>query len=220
MCGRISLKSSPESISGYFDLVESPLLDPRWNIAPGQQIFAVRSNHAGIRTSARLHWGLVPSWAKEKSVGYKMINARAETLTEKPSFRSAYRSRRCLVPVDGFYEWQRVDQQKQAYHIRKTDFGLFALAGIWESWTDKDSRESLESCSIITTVANSLLQPIHQRMPVIVPSADFVEWLNPELSNPVRLLQPYEWQGFEAVAVSTYVNNAQHEGSECAEVLA
>ena len=164
-----------------------------------------------------LHWGLIPHWAKDASIGNRMINARAETVAEKPSFKSALKSRRCLIPADGFYEWSKEGNHKQPYHIRRSDRDLFCFAGLWEHWTDKESGEEIESCTIITTEANELLKPIHDRMPVVIPSEAYGQWINNQSIN--RLLLPCEWSDFEIVQVSTFVNNANHDGPKCVEQM-
>ena len=215
MCGRISLGSTAAGISRYFDLDKPVPLDPRWNIAPGQNILSVRAADQDQRSAHLLHWGLIPSWAKDPTISYKLINARAETILEKPSFQPAFKARRCLIPADGFYEWQKTGEKKQPYHIRKTTSELFAFAGIWESWTDPQDRYTMESCAILTTAANSLLKPIHERMPVIVARKDFDRWLRDDYKLLGELLLPYEWSGFEAVPVAEYVNNARNEGVQC-----
>ena len=215
MCGRISLGSSSTALSAYFGLTDFPSLAPRYNIAPGQPIVGIRLSAAKKNEAALLHWGLIPAWAKDKNIGYKMINARAESAAEKPSFRSAFKSRRCLIPADGFYEWQRKAKDKQPYHIRQSGQDLFTFAGLWETWIDKESGELLESCTILTTAANSLLQPIHHRMPVIIPKQSHQQWLTAETTSLDKLLQPQEWPDFEAVPVSNYVNIARNEGVEC-----
>lgn len=215
MCGRISLGTTAEALAQLFKLSDLPDIKPSWNIAPGQPIAVVRVGSRGQRSLSFLHWGLIPAWSKDRNIAYKLINARSDTVAEKPSFRSAYKSRRCLVPVDGFFEWQRQDKQKIPFHIRKRDSGLFALAGIWEHWKDKQSNEEIESCAILTTTANSLVQPIHNRMPVIINDANFDEWLTGDPLHLHRFLQPYEWTDFEAIQVSTYVNNARNDGREC-----
>lgn len=217
MCGRISLGSTAEAIAHIFKLSDAFDLEPRWNIAPGQNILAIRSEEGNKPSPALLFWGLIPSWSKDSSISYKMINARSETVSEKPSFRSAYKSRRCLVPVDGFFEWQRSEKQKIPFHIRKVDSSPFALAGLWERWANKESGEVVESCALLTTDANSLLKPIHNRMPVIIDECSFAEWLTGEPEHLKRLLLPREWDGYEAVQVSTYVNNTRNEGERCIE---
>lgn len=167
MCRRFSLGSTKESIQKLYGTQNDLPLMPRHNTSPGQQIHAIKLTD-GKRTADNLTWGLIPAWAKDKSVGYKMINARGETVAEKPSFRSAYRSRRCLIPADGFYEWKTEGKNRQPYYFHRNDRELFSFAGIWEVWNDMDSGESIESCSIITTAANSLVAAVHHRMPVLI----------------------------------------------------
>ncbi|SHJ64051.1 Putative SOS response-associated peptidase YedK [Malonomonas rubra DSM 5091] len=217
MCGRISLGSTAEAIAQILRVSGVPEVKPRWNIAPGQNILAIRLNENRERAPALLFWGLIPPWSKDRSISYKMINARAETVSEKPSFRVAYKSRRCLVPITGFYEWKRSEKKKIPFHIRKIDSSLFTVAGLWECWTDKASGEVVESCALLTTDSNSLLTPIHHRMPVIVGEKHYDEWLAGDSEHLMRLLLPYEWDGFEAIQVSDYVNNARHEGERCLE---
>lgn len=150
------------------------------------------------------------------SIGYKLVNARAETVAEKPSFKSAYHSRRCLIPADGFYEWKKYGKAKQPYYIRKVNRELFCFAGLWEAWTSKDTGEVIESCTIITTEANSLLKPIHHRMPAVIASCDHLSWLSGDVSE---LLLPYEWNDFVTIQVSTHVNNVRNDDPECVAEL-
>ncbi len=208
------MTSTSLAVSHYFGIQTSPPIVPLFNIAPGQDILAVRQNEKAENEATLLHWGLIPSWAKDTSIGWKLTNARSETVMEKPSFRSSYHSRRCLIPVDGFYEWQHVGRQKQPYYFHRTDGDLFALAGLWERWVDKGKEEIIESCTILTCEANFLVSPIHHRMPVVMGKSDFPVWLDASL-DAVDLIKPYEWLGFESVPVSTYVNNSRNEGSEC-----
>jgi putative SOS response-associated peptidase YedK len=222
MCGRFTLHTSPSQLAELFDLPETPLLVPRYNIAPTQPVGIVRLNsQMGQREWALVHWGLVPSWSKDPSIGARLVNARAETVDEKPSFRAAFRRRRCLVPADGFYEWQRTGGQKQPYHIQIGDGQPFAFAGLWEYWEGADG-SGLESCTILTTGANELMAPIHDRMPVVVAPEDYADWLGPgteqdkrELSQLRHLLRPYPAELMRAVPVSPFVNNARNEGEAC-----
>lgn len=213
MCGRFSLTSSPAAISQHFGFDIQLPIEPRYNIAPSQSILAIKANNEPVM----LRWGLIPSWAKDPAIGNKRINARAETVAEKPSFRSAYRSRRCLIPADGFYEWKRKGTVKHPYHIRRDDHGLFCFAGLWEEWSSP--KASISSCTIITTDANSLLMPIHHRMPVVVQMSDYGTWLTGDRAATDALMLSYEWLGFAAVPVSSYVNNARNEGRECLSEL-
>jgi len=212
MCGRFCLISTPETIAIFFGFNIDLPFEARYNIAPNQQILAVRQQDDYLEP-ALLRWGLIPSWAKEKSIGYKMINARSETLAEKPSFRSAYKSRRCLIPATGFFEWKKEEKSKQPYFIHRDDGGIFCFAGLWEAWTDKPSGEVIESCTIITTEANELMKPLHHRMPVIIPKEEYAHWTSCQSGSDI--MKPSEWQGFEAYPVSTYVNSPKNEGSQC-----
>jgi putative SOS response-associated peptidase YedK len=215
MCGRFTLRTPVAVVARQFELSSVPELQPRYNIAPRQPVAVVRINAAGERELAFLSWGLVPAWADDPAVGYKMINARGETVASKPSFKQAFRSRRCLVPADGFYEWQKAGPQKQAYHITLASGELFAIAGLWERWQRGDSM--LETCTLLTTSANEDLQHVHDRMPVIVPPESYAAWLDPgsavaALTSLIRPLPP----GLLALRpVSSFVNNPAHEGPEC-----
>jgi len=212
MCGRYTLTAPLETIFEHFQGIPIPFpLEPRYNIAPTQNILAIKKN----RKPGLLRWGLIPPWAKDTSIGNKMINARAETVAEKPSFKSALKSRRCLIPADGFYEWKKEGTHKQPYHIRKCDRSVFCFAGLWEQWKSKGSAEQIESCTIITTAANEQLKPLHDRMPVIIPLEAYDQWINNESID--QLLLPYEWPDFEMVKASPFVNNANHEGPQCLE---
>ena len=170
-------------------------------------------------------WGLIPSWAKDPSIGARLINARAETAHEKPSFRAAFRRRRCLIPSDGFYEWQRTASGKQPYYIIMQDGGPFAFAGLWEQWEGADG-SVVESCTILTTVPNEVVEPLHNRMPVIVAPEDYDEWLGTGRDATIReqsalrhLLKPYEAEAMRAYAVSTYVSSPFNEGAGCMEPM-
>jgi putative SOS response-associated peptidase YedK len=170
MCGRFALFASGEEVAQRFQLSETPLFDPRYNIAPTQTVPAVRAGDGG-RYLSLLRWGLIPSWSSDPKIAYKLTNARSETAASKPSFRSAFKQRRCLIPASAFYEWQKVSAKiKQPYCIRPRDGGLFAFAGLWERWNDP-AGETVESCTILTTEANELMRPLHDRMPVILDSS-------------------------------------------------
>lgn len=213
MCGRFSLTLPTESISESLGSSINVAFAPSYNIAPGQQIIAVRQSDGDQPEATSFHWGLIPSWAKDPSVGYKMINARSETVAEKPSFRSAYQSRRCLIPANGFYEWKRQGKQKQAYYFNRTDNQIFFFAGIWERWAETDEGRVVESCTIITTGANDLLAPIHHRMPVIINREQYSEWLSGSLDK--SLMAPKAWPDFGCYPVTTYVNSARNQGAAC-----
>jgi putative SOS response-associated peptidase YedK len=222
MCGRFALIDSGEALAETFELSQAPPVAPRYNIAPTQPVAAVRMTpHRGQdaqqRELALLHWGLIPSWAKDPTMGSRLINARSETAAEKPSFRTAYKYRRCLVPASGFYEWQKVNGRKQPTFIHLQQEGPFAIAGLWEYWQGADGSE-IESVTLLTTRANELVQPIHDRMPVIIAPADYALWLDTAAQHPseVRhLLRPYPAEEMAAYAVSTVVNNPRNEGKAC-----
>jgi putative SOS response-associated peptidase YedK len=191
MCGRFALYLSKQRLQQTFG-VEMPDVEPRYNVSPTQPVLTIRAAD-GIRTAAMLRWGLVPSWADDPKIGSRLINARADTVATKPSFRSAFKRRRCLIPADAFYEWQATGTKKKQPHcIRMKDKSPFAFAGLWEQW-ERDG-QTLESCCIITTEANAVLEPIHDRMPVILPARDYDLWIDPAISEPGKLtplLCPY-----------------------------
>ena len=223
MCGRFAFYSPHEAVARLFGVAGTPLVEPRWNIAPTRFVAAVRADAEGHRTLAMLYWGLVPSWARERSIGQRMNNARGETLAEKPSFRNAWRRRRCLVLADGWYEWQRVGSIKQPYFFHFADAEPFGMAGLWESWRDPDSGEPLESCCIVTTAARGVAAPVHDRMPVIVPRERHEAWLDPrrtETSAFDDLVADGDRPGLVATAVDRRVNDARHEGPELVRPLA
>ena len=222
MCGRFTLITPAETIAEQFQLPEVPALAPRYNIAPTQPVAAVRQRQGnGGRELILLHWGLVPFWAKDPGIGSRMINARSETVAQKPAFRAAFRRRRCLVLADGFYEWQRLERGKQPFYIRLGDESLFALAGLWEHWEGPDET-TIDSCTLLTTEANDLVRPVHNRMPVILHPNDYDLWLDPgvqeaELLQP--LLSPYPSEGMLAYPISRWVNKPSNDGPQCIEPL-
>lgn len=222
MCGRFALAADPAQLAELLALSEPPALPPRHNIAPTQAVAAVRAGEGG-RELAMLRWGLIPGWAKDPAIGAKMINARAETAHEKPAFRAAFRRRRCLIPADGFYEWRRVEDGKQPYFIGMADGGPFAFAGLWESWQGPDGA-AVETCTILTTDANELLRPLHERMPVILPPADHRLWLDPAVTDATPelrgLLRPYPVAAMTAYPVSRRVNSPRNDDSGCREPAA
>ncbi|MEO6308774.1 MAG: SOS response-associated peptidase [Nitrospiraceae bacterium] len=220
MCGRFTQTATPEVIAEHFHLDEPPLFTPRYNIAPSQQVAAIRFNaETTTRECVMLRWGLIPSWAKDPKIGNQCINAKAETVAEKPSFRSAFKKRRCLVVADGFYEWQVQGTRKQPMWIGLRDRRPFAFAGLWEHWSPNDG-EPIESCTIITTEPNELMQPIHNRMPVILAPSSYDQWLDPAFQNIETLnglLRPYPSEELTAHPVSTLVNNPRHDAPQCLE---
>ena len=174
MCGRYALHANPEVVALLFGLSEVPACAPRYNIAPASRVLIIRKNEAAM-VPAIVRWGLVPRWARDPSIGAKMNNARAETVAEKPSFREAYRKRRCLIPANGFYEWKPEGGRKQPYYIYPSNGELFAFAGLWEAWSGPTG--PLETCAIITTEANEKMSAVHDRMPVILAPRDYSKWL-------------------------------------------
>jgi len=222
MCGRFTLYAAPEEVAAFFGLPEAPILVERYNIAPTQPVGLVRLNTQTFeREWALMHWGLIPSWSKDPSIGARMINARSETVADKPSFRAAFKRRRCLVPVSGFYEWQKQGRTKQPYYITAEEGGLLAIAGLWEYWEGADG-SALESCTLLTTEANELMTPLHNRMPVFIAPEDFDEWLGDGkeesrryLESLQHLLRPAPADLLTAYPVSSYVSNARNEGESC-----
>ncbi len=221
MCGRFAITTPPEAVRSYFGYSEQPNFPPRYNIAPTQPIPVVRMN-AGVREFVLVRWGLVPSWMKQINPSKPLINARAETLLEKPSFKRAAMRRRCLLPADGFYEWQRCKgAAPKPYFIRRKDGGLFALAGIWEHWQGADGSE-IESAAIITTRANQTLAPIHHRMPVILDKATQERWLNVAEFSATEVyqhLKPADSDLLTAYPVSPRVNKVVNDDAELLEEL-
>ena len=212
MCGRFAFYSPSEATAALFGVTTSTEVVPRYNIAPTQFIAAVRRDEQNTPVLKMLRWGLVPFWAKDPSIGNRMINARSETVAVKPSFRSAYRKRRCLILADGFYEWRKTVDGKTPYFISRADGSPFAFAGLWESWSSKDSDESLESTAIITAAASDFMAQLHQRIPVVIHPDLADRWLDgdPELLSEVIENSP----DFRAWPVDRRVNNARNEGAE------
>ncbi|HYP67387.1 MAG TPA: SOS response-associated peptidase [Thiobacillaceae bacterium] len=217
MCGRYALTSPPEVIAQRFNLLWVPELSAHYNIAPSQMIPAVRDRGQG-RELVLLKWGLIPSWAKDSAIGVKLINARAETLADKPAFRSAYLRRRCLIPADAFYEWKHVAGRKQPYCIRMTDHAPFAMAGLWEHWVDPHG-QAVETCTIITTNANTLVAELHDRMPVILAPGDYARWLARN-ARAQELLKPFSPEQLTSYPVAARVNNVKNDDAECIAPLA
>jgi putative SOS response-associated peptidase YedK len=212
MCGRFSLRSNPAEVATLFCLSNMPDLAERYNVAPSQPVACVRE--VDSRELSMLKWGLIPSWATDPKIAFSLINARAETVAEKPAFRSAFRKRRCLVVADGFFEWVRNGSKKQPYHFRLRSHEPFGFAGLYESWTGPLG-EVIETCSIITAEANGVVAPVHDRMPVILPPEYFDRWLDPayqRVEGLTPLLRPYPGELMESVAVSTLVNSPRNEG--------
>ncbi len=221
MCGRYALIASAPRLARLLGLIDLPELTPRYNIAPSQSVTAVRGARQGGRELVQLRWGLLPGWSKTPAKAYRMINAKAETLTQRPAFRTAYRRRRCLVPADGFYEWKQLADRRQPYFIAMEDGAPFVFAGLWERWRGPDE-QLVESCAIITTEPNELIADIHTRMPAILGEQDFDAWLNPDEQDTSRLdalLRPYRADAMTATAVSSHVNNPRNDDPRCIEPL-
>ena len=216
MCGRFTRTLPMPEIAREFEVSDvSADLDPSYNIAPTQQVAVVIDE--GVRRLVPVQWGLVPSWAKDPSVGNKMINARAETITEKASYRNAFKKRRCLVVADGFYEWQKTGDGKRPIYIRLKSGKPFGFAGLYEVWEPPEG-EALTTCTIITTEANELMKPIHDRMPVIVPKEKQDLWLDPEVKDQeslLDLLKPYPAVDLDAYPVSRRVNSPANNFPDC-----
>ena len=228
MCGRFTLRAPGEEVAAFFDPGgPGPDLRPRYNIAPGQLVAAVRAEGAERRI-AMLRWGLVPGWAKDPAIGHRLINARAETAHEKPAFRRAFAARRCLIPADGFYEWERAGGRRQPWFIgAREGGGLFAFAGLWERWRVREGvrltgalagarpGDAVETCAILTTAANAALAPIHGRMPVILPPEAFGPWL----AGAAAALAPCPPEALSAFRVGPLVNSPGNDDPRCVEPL-
>ena len=218
MCGRFSFTQPEKVVTEVFQLASVPSLSPRYNIAPTQLVPTILTNSDNRKRQLKmLRWGLIPSWSKDMKIGAKLINARAETVAEKPSFRAAFKRRRCLILADGFYEWQHQEKKKQPFYFRLQDQQPFAFAGLWEHW-EKEAGEIIETCTIITTEANDLMRSIHDRMPVILDPKNYDLWLDPELQEREILqsfLQPYQSEAMTVYPVSTKVNNAKVDSADC-----
>jgi putative SOS response-associated peptidase YedK len=217
MCGRFTLRTTPQEVAKAFDLADAPSFSPRFNISPTQQVLAIRLQD-GKRQASFHQWGLIPSWADDPKIGYRMINARADGVAAKPSFRSAFKKSRCLVVADGFYEWKKTGSAKQPFFIRLKNDRPFAFAGLAEHWHRDD--KAIDSCTIITTDPNELTSEVHDRMPVILSPDDYALWLDPEFEDKEKLqsfLRPYPAEEMTAYAVSTLVNSPKNESPACVD---
>src|SRR6266700_1460833 len=217
MCGRFTLKADIETIAKVFHVKPSLAvaeITPRYNIAPTQEVVSILSN--GASHLEPLRWGLIPSWAKDEAIGNKMINARAETLAEKPSFKRLLRSKRCLVVADGFYEWRKENGAKTPMYITLKSGAPFAFAGLWDQWKNPEGQQ-IRTCTIITTNPNDVLVPIHNRMPAILAPDAYEFWLDPEMHDQdalSHLLAPYPAEEMTARPVSRQVNDPKHDSPE------
>jgi len=223
MCGRFSLDTTLEDLYIALKIKTRINIAARYNIAPGQPILVLRNHPVRVaREYQHLGWGLIPGWMKQAPTTGTMINARAETVAEKPTFRSALQHRRCLIPADGYYEWKSMQGRKQPYYFHLKDGTPFCFAGLWERWQPTEG-EPVQSCAIITTGANALGADIHHRMPVILPRDDYARWLAPGITAPsevLPLLQPYPPEAMSVYPVSTLVNNARVDEPRCITPLA
>lgn len=221
MCGRFNQTASAQKLKTSFAIkafnCDEAAITPRYNIAPSQDILVVRADLPRHERSASLmHWGLIPHWASDRHIAFRTINARAETIADKPSYRDAFKNRRCLIPATGFYEWQQLGRGKQPYHVRMRDAEPFAMAGVWEHWQDEQGGDEIESCSIVVTTANSLMATIHERMPVILPRGAWNTWLNPdffERKTLLSLLKPYPGDEMDLYPIDKAVNNPENDYS-------
>jgi putative SOS response-associated peptidase YedK len=215
MCGRFNLIATMPQIMEHFSLQGFPNYQPDYNIPPGQKILSVIRLEDGSNKAVNLHWGLIPSWAKDHKISSRLINARAETLTEKPPFRNACQHRRCLIPATGFFEWQTTETGKKPYHIHQPDNALFVFAGLWEHW--EHQQETIYSCTIITTAANDKIAPIHERMPVIITPDLYNHWLDKKNTavDMADFLAADAYGPMQLTPISTRVNNPLHNDKGC-----
>ena len=222
MCGRFVLMTPGKDLATRFGLEGIIDLEPHYNIAPTQMVTVIRvDRHTLQRHLVQLKWGLIPSWVKDPSIGNRLINARAESLAEKPAFRSAFRFRRCLVLADGFYQWKKGKLGKQPYLFRMANGDTFAFAGLWERWAGSEG-DTVESCTLITTDPNEIMLPIHDRMPVILKPQDYDLWLDPKVRDLrllKQLLRPYPSEEMVVQPVSPKVNKANYDAPDCVEVI-
>lgn len=215
MCGRFTLTENIQFLQQQFLFEFDEVIEPRYNIAPSQMVLAIGSN-GKQRKGSMLKWGLVPYWAKDEKIGYKMINARSEGIDEKPSFRQSFMNRRCLILADGFYEWKKTETGKQPYRFMMKNRKPFAFAGLYDVW--KNNGQTIASCTVITTTPNRVTEDVHDRMPVILHEEDYDQWINPLNDDFVRLkslLVPYPAEAMTKYSVSTLVNSPKNEIAEC-----
>jgi len=220
MCGRFTLHTPEPLLREAFGVGSSaPLgLKPRYNIAPSQPVPIVRNAESG-REMVMARWGLIPHWSKEAKTKYSTINARIETAAEKPTYRTSFKHRRCLIPADGFYEWKVVDGRKVPHHIRMRDGGPFALAGLWDHW--EGDGECLESCSIIVMPANKVMTPLHDRMPAIIAPADYDLWMDPRITDKIEIMRCLDSAPSSQLItypISPWVNSPKHDDERCIEL--
>ncbi len=220
MCNRYRLTHSKQYLAERFQAAGDEIGDrPRYNIAPTQPVLTVRKEQGKkVRHFTTMRWGLIPSWAKDMSIGNRTLNARSESVTTTPAFRDSILTKRCLIPADGFYEWRKMGSVKQPYCFEVSEGEVFALAGLWAQWTSPDG-EIIESCTILTTTPNSLVAGLHDRMPVIVPSDKYDLWLDPDVTDfqAIRdILKPYDAKVMRLYPVNRKLNNSNNDDAECA----
>ena len=220
MCCRYNLKTNPREFTAYFDQLEfrDPIPEPRFNVAPTESMPVITSE-SGKRFVTSMRWGLLPSWAKDIKFGVRTINARSETVDEKPSFRSAFKRRRCLIPASGYFEWKKIDKKtKQPFNITMKDQSLFNMAGLWESWKNPEDGKTIKSFSIITVDSNTLTSEVHDRMPAVLSPASFDIWLDAEFQDTTKLkslLVPFDSDAMDMYPVGRSVGDVRNKGAEC-----
>lgn len=221
MCGRFVLTTDADSLRQQFQVADVAPVVSRYNLAPTQEIAAICQTGDGYRHLKTVRWGLIPHWAKDIAIGNKLINARSETVADKPSFRQPIRYHRCLIPASGFIEWMRqADDSRQSYYIQRKDGELLAIAGIWDTW--KGSDQVIASGTILTTAANSLVATLHDRMPVLLSSSEYDQWLDRDITDPQQLkgiYTPYPADPLQATPISSLINNPRHDSPDCLEPL-
>ena len=218
MCGRFTISVEPGELAEVLGVESVPEVRKRYNVAPTQTILAARVNYAGKREAALFHWGLIPSWSEDPKIQYSTINAKSETAAHKPAFRSAFKRRRCIIPADGFFEWAKVGKEKRPHWFHRKDGKPFVFAGLWERW-QPESGDAIESCTIMTTEANEVVKPFHDRMPVILPRRHYQIWLTAPATEAERLadlLVPFDAGLMTRYPVSSLVNKPQNDVPECA----
>ena len=221
MCGRYRLTAKERSLRDHFGLNEDPAWQPRWNIAPTQQVATIRQHPSEpVRIFGLMRWGLIPYWAKDQSFAIRTINAMSETAAQKPAFRDALRRRRCLIPADGFFEWKKTGpKDKQPYNIGLPHDSIFAFAGLWDRWRDPNHHVLLETCTILTTRPNSVVAEVHDRMPAILDPDDYERWLDPGITNSEMILEslkPFDATPMRKHPVSSRVNRPENDDEACA----
>jgi len=223
MCGRFKLSHRKQIIEEYFDASDwQDDWSPRYNVAPTQPVLVIRQHpRAPVRHISTMHWGLIPHWAKDSSGAAGMINARSETASTKPAFRDPLKYRRCLIPADGFYEWQRTGTSKQPFCFEVNQGELFAFAGLWDGWKNAEG-QWIKTCSILTTVPNAVTATVHDRMPAILHPDSYDLWLDPEVNNVgvvLELVKPYDAQSMRCYPVSSRVNHAANDDEGCSRPI-